>query len=75
MKQDLRKMQHVGTDVLEDEIVYVIIPGHSPIKSQVIGVFDGMVFVEKGMMDGLPSSSVMSWVNAEFIYSNAGVSV
>ena len=67
MKQDLRRMQHVGTDVLEDEIVYVIIPGHSPIKSQVIGVFDGMVFVEK-------DNEVMSWVNAEFIYSNAGVS-
>ena len=64
MKQDLRRMQHVGTDVLEDEIVYVIIPGHSPIKSQVIGVFDGMVFVEK-------DNEVMSWVNAEFIYSNA----
>ena len=63
MKQDLRRMQHVGTDVLEDEIVYVIIPGHSPIKSQVIGVFDGMVFVEK-------DNEVMSWVNAEFIYSN-----
>ena len=73
MKQDLRKMQHVGTDVLEDEIVYVIIPGHSPIKSQVIGVFDGMVFVEKGWVDGLPSSSVMSWVNAEFIYNNPKV--
>ena len=67
MKQDLRKMQHVGTDVLEDEIVYVIIPGQQPIKSQVIGVFDGMVFVEK-------DNEVMSWVNAEFIYSNAGVS-
>ena len=57
-------MQHVGTDVLEDEIVYVIIPGQQPIKSQVIGVFDGMVFVEK-------DNEVMSWVNAEFIYSNA----
>ena len=64
MKQDLRKMQHVGTDVLEDEIVYVIIPGQEPIKSQVIGVFDGMVFVEK-------DTDVMSWVNSEFIYSNA----
>ena len=64
MKQDLRKMQHVGTDVLEDEIVYVIIPGQQPIKSQVIGVFDGMVFVEK-------DTDVMSWVNSEFIYSNA----
>ena len=74
MKQDLRRMQHVGTDVLEDEIVYVLIPGQQPIKSQVIGVFDGMVFVEKGFMASLPSSSVMSWVNAEFIYSNAGVS-
>ena len=57
-------MQHVGTDVLEDEIVYVIIPGQQPIKSQVIGVFDGMVFVEK-------DTDVMSWVNSEFIYSNA----
>ena len=74
MNQTLTKLQHVGTDVLEDEIVYVLIPGQDPIKSQVIGVFDGMVFVEKGMVDGLPSSSVMSWVNAEFIYSNAGVS-
>ena len=64
MKQDLRRMQHVGTDVLEDEIVYVIIPGQQPIKSQVIGVFDGMVFVEK-------DTDVMSWVNSEFIYSNA----
>ena len=64
MKQDLRKTQHVGTDVLEDEIVYVIIPGQEPIKSQVIGVFDGMVFVEK-------DTDVMSWVNSEFIYSNA----
>ena len=71
----LNNLHHVGTDVLEDEIVYVLIPGQDPIRSQVIGVFDGMVFVEKGMMDGLPSSSVMSWVNAEFIYSNAGVSV
>jgi hypothetical protein len=74
MKQDLRRMQHVGIDVLEDEIVYVIIPGQQPIRSQVIDVFDGMVFVEKGWVDGLPSSSVLSWVNAEFIYSNAGVS-
>ena len=64
MKQDLRRMQHVGTDVLEDEIVYVIIPGQQPIKSQVIGVFDSMVFVEK-------DTDVMSWVNSEFIYSNA----
>ena len=64
MKQDLRRMQHVGTDVLEDEIVYVLIPGQDPIKSQVIGVFDGMVFVEK-------DTDVMSWVNSEFIYSNA----
>ena len=74
MKQTLTKLQHVGTDVLEDEIVYVLIPGQDPIKSQVIDVFDGMVFVEKGWVDGLPSSSVLSWVNAEFIYSNAGVS-
>ena len=71
----LNNLHHVGTDVLEGEIVYVLIPGQDPIRSQVIGVFDGMVFVEKGMMDGLPSSSVMSWVNSEFIYSNAGVSV
>ena len=71
----LNNLHHVGTDVLEGEIVYVLIPGQDPIRSQVIGVFDGMVFVEKGMVDGLPSSSVMSWVNAEFIYSNAGVSV
>ena len=70
----LNNLHHVGTDVLEDEIVYVLIPGQDPIRSQVIGVFDGMVFVEKGMVDGLPSSSVMSWVNAEFIYSNVGVS-
>ena len=68
MKQTLTKLQHVGTDVLEDEIVYVLIPGQDPIKSQVIGVFDGMVFVEK-------DTDVMSWVNAEFIYSNAGKSV
>tara|TARA_R110002050_G_scaffold75506_1_gene161804 strand:- start:232 stop:438 length:207 start_codon:yes stop_codon:yes gene_type:complete len=67
MNQTLTKLQHVGTDVLEDEIVYVLIPGQDPIKSQVIGVFDGMVFVEK-------DNEVMSWVNAEFIYSNAGVS-
>ena len=71
----LNNLHHVGTDVLEGEIVYVLIPGQDPIRSQVIGVFDGMVFVEKGMVDGLPSSSVMSWVNSEFIYSNAGVSV
>ena len=71
----LNNLHHVGTDVLEDEIVYVLIPGQDPIKSQVIGVFDGMVFVEKGMVAGLPSSSVMSWVNAEFIFSNAGISV
>ena len=64
MNQTLTKLQHVGTDVLEDEIVYVLIPGQDPIKSQVIGVFDGMVFVEK-------DNEVMSWVNAEFIYSNA----
>ena len=68
MKQDLRRMQHVGTDVLEDEIVYVLIPGQDPIKAEVIGVLDGMVFVEK-------DNDVMSWVNAEFIFSNAGVSV
>ena len=68
MKQTLTKLQHVGTDVLEDEIVYVLIPGQDPIRSQVIGVFDGMVFVEK-------DTDVMSWVNAEFIYSNAGKSV
>ena len=64
----LNNLHHVGTDVLEDEIVYVLVPGQDPIKSQVIGVFDGMVFVEK-------DNDVMSWVNAEFIYSNAGVSV
>ena len=64
----LNNLHHVGTDVLEDEIVYVLIPGQDPIKSQVIGVFDGMVFVEK-------DNDVMSWVNAEFIFSNAGVSV
>ena len=64
MNQILTKLQHVGTDVLEDEIVYVLIPGQDPIKSQVIGVFDGMVFVEK-------DNELMSWVNAEFIYSNA----
>ena len=60
----LNNLHHVGTDVLEDEIVYVLIPGQDPIKSQVIGVFDGMVFIEK-------DDEVMSWVNAEFIYSNA----
>ena len=60
----LNNLHHVGTDVLEDEIVYVLIPGQDPIKSQVIGVFDGMVFLEK-------DDEVMSWVNAEFIYSNA----
>jgi hypothetical protein len=64
----LNNLHHVGTDVLEGEIVYVLIPGQDPIRSQVIGVFDGMVFVEK-------DTDVMSWVNAEFIYSNAGVSV
>tara|TARA_R110000803_G_scaffold104955_1_gene173188 strand:+ start:803 stop:1009 length:207 start_codon:yes stop_codon:yes gene_type:complete len=64
----LNNLHHVGTDVLEDEIVYVLVPGQDPIKSQVIGVFDGMVFVEK-------DNDVMSWVNAEFIFSNAGVSV
>ena len=63
----LNNLHHVGTDVLEDEIVYVLIPGQDPIRSQVIGVFDGMVFVEK-------DNDVMSWVNSEFIYSNAGVS-
>ena len=62
----LNNLHHVGTDVLEDEIVYVLIPGQDPIKSQVIGVFDGMVFLEK-------DDEVMSWVNAEFIYSNAKV--
>ena len=41
----LNNLHHVGTDVLEDEIVYVLIPGQDPIKSQVIGVFDGMVFL------------------------------
>ena len=66
MNQTLTKLQHVGTDVLEDEIVYVLIPGQQPIKSQVIGVFDGMVFVEK-------DNEVMSWVNAEFIYNTAGI--
>ena len=60
----LNNLHHVGTDVLEDDIVYVLIPGQDPIKSQVIGVFDGMVFLEK-------DDEVMSWVNAEFIYSNA----
>ena len=60
----LNNLHHVGTDVLEDEIVYVLIPGQDPIKSQVIGVFDGMVFLQK-------DDEVMSWVNAEFIYSNA----
>ena len=60
----LNNLHHVGTDVLEDEVVYVLIPGQDPIKSQVIGVFDGMVFIEK-------DDEVMSWVNAEFIYSNA----
>ena len=60
----LNNLHHVGTDVLEDEIVYVLIPGQDPIKSQVIGVFDGMVFIEK-------DDEVMSWVNAEHIYSNA----
>ena len=70
MSEPLRKLVHVGTDVLEREIIRVVIPGHSPIRAEVIGVYDGMVFVEKGMVDGLPSSSVMSWVNAEFIYSN-----
>ena len=60
----LNNLHHVGTDVLEDEIVYVLIPGQDPIKSQVIGVFDGMVFLET-------DDEVMSWVNAEFIYSNA----
>tara|TARA_R110000744_G_scaffold244954_1_gene361717 strand:- start:218 stop:421 length:204 start_codon:yes stop_codon:yes gene_type:complete len=64
----LNNLHHVGTDVLEGEIVYVLIPGQDPIRSQVIGVFDGMVFVEK-------DTDVMSWVNAEFIYSNAGKSV
>ena len=64
----LNNLHHVGTDVLEGEIVYVLIPGQDPIRSQVIGVFDGMVFVEK-------DTDVMSWVNSEFIYSNAGVSV
>ena len=66
MKQTLTKLQHVGTDVLEDEIVYVLIPGQQPIRSQVIGVFDGMVFVEK-------DNGEMSWVNAEFIYNTAGI--
>ena len=60
----LNNLHHVGTDVLEDEIVYVLIPGQDPIKSQVIGVFDGMVFLEH-------DDEVMSWVNAEHIYSNA----
>ena len=64
----LNNLHHVGTDVLEDEIVYVLIPGQDPIKAEVIGVLDGMVFVEK-------DTDVMSWVNAEFIFSNAGVSV
>ena len=62
----LNNLHHVGTDVLEDEIVYVLVPGQDPIKSQVIGVFDGMVFVEK-------DNEVMSWVNAEFIYNTAGI--
>ena len=47
MNQTLTKLQHVGTDVLEDEIVYVLIPGQDPIKSQVIGVFDGIIFIKK----------------------------
>ena len=64
MNQILTKLEHVGTDVLEDEVVYVLIPGQYPIKSQVIGVFDGMVFLEH-------DDEVMSWVNAEHIYSNA----
>ena len=64
----LNNLHHVGTDVLEGEIVYVLIPGQDPIRSETIGVFDGMVFVEK-------DNGVMSWVNSEFIYSNAGVSV
>ena len=60
----LNNLHHVGADVLENEIVYVLIPGQDPIKSQVIGVFDGMVFLEH-------DDEVMSWVNAEHIYSNA----
>ena len=60
----LNNLHHVGTDVLEGEIVYVLIPGQDPIRSETIGVFDGMVFVEK-------DTDVMSWVNSEFIYSNA----
>tara|TARA_R110000765_G_scaffold239945_1_gene342449 strand:+ start:440 stop:676 length:237 start_codon:yes stop_codon:yes gene_type:complete len=66
MSEPLRKLVHVGTDVLEREIIRVVIPGHSPIRAEVIGVYDGMVFVEKD--DG-----EMSWVNAEFIYNTAGI--
>jgi len=66
MSEPLRKLVHVGTDVLEREIVRVVIPGHSPIRAEVIEVFDGIVLVEK-------ENNETSWVDAEYIYNVGGI--
>ena len=64
MSEPLRKLVHVGTDVLEREIIRVVIPGHSPVRAEVIEVFDGIVLVEK-------ENNQTSWVDAEYVFSTA----
>ena len=66
MNQILTKLEHLGTDVVENQAVLVVIPGQLSIPVTVFGVFDGMVYVEKANGD-------LSWVNAEFIYNNPKV--
>ena len=66
MSQSLRKLVHVGTDVFHREIIRVVIPGHPPVRAEVIEVFDGIVLVEK-------ENNQTSWVDAEYIFNTAGV--
>jgi len=56
---------HVGTDVKGGQFAYVIIPGHDPVPTVVMGTNDAFVLVM--------GSEQTSWVDSEFIYERNGV--
>ena len=57
--------RHVGADVSNGQFAVVIIPGHDPIPTIVMGTHDSMVLVQ--------GDAQTSWVDSEFVYERNGV--
>lgn len=60
----ITEFAHIGAEVQNGQFAYVIIPGHDPVPTVVMGTNAAFVLVM--------GSEQTSWVGSEFIYERNG---